>query len=102
MEFHFLATIRVHFCCIPKFKNFKHMKKLIILASLLLLISVGKSMAGQADLFSYDAVTIENQMAQLDQLERYVLENPGITLSQMAIVGNSLAGMVGDRTVLVG
>jgi hypothetical protein len=56
------------------------MKKLLILASMLILLGVGKSMAGQADLFSYDAVTIENQMAQLDQLERYVLENPGITL----------------------
>jgi hypothetical protein len=72
------------------------MKKLLILASMLILIGVGKSMAGQAGLFSYDAVTIENQMAQLDQLEGYVLENPGITLGQMASDGNALAFMVSD------
>ncbi|TSA38299.1 MAG: hypothetical protein D4R64_03240 [Porphyromonadaceae bacterium] len=72
------------------------MKKLLILASMLILIGVGKSMAGQADLFSYDAVTIENQMAQLDQLEGYVLDNPGITLGQMATDGNALASMVSD------
>jgi len=72
------------------------MKKLLILASMLILIGVGKSMAGQADLFRYDAVTIENQMAQLDQLEGYVLDNPGITLGQMATNGNTLASLVSD------
>ena len=61
---------------------------------MLILIGVGKSMAGQADLFSYDAVTIENQMAQLDQLEGYVLDNPGITLGKMATEGNAFATMV--------
>jgi hypothetical protein len=72
------------------------MKKLLILASMLILIGVGKSMAGQADLFSYDAVTIENQMAQLDQLEGYVLDNPGITLGQMSTDGKALASLVSD------
>jgi len=78
------------------------MKKLLILASMLILIGVGKSMAGQADLFSYDAVTIENQMAQLDQLEGYVLDNPGITLGQMATNGNTLASMVSDPNGISG
>jgi len=78
------------------------MKKLLILASLLILIGVGKSMAGQADLFSYDAVTIENQMAQLDQLEGFVLENPGITLGQMATEGNALASLVSDPNGISG
>jgi len=63
---------------------------------MLILISVGKSMAGQADLFSYDQVAIENQMAQLNQLEGYVLDNPGITLGQLASEGNALASMVSD------
>jgi len=63
---------------------------------MLILIGVGKSMAGQADLFRYDAVTIENQMVQLDQLEGYVLDNPGITLGQMATNGNTLATLVSD------
>jgi hypothetical protein len=78
------------------------MKKLLILASLLILVGVGKSMAGQADLFSYDAVTIENQMAQLDQLEGFVLDNPGITLGQMATEGNSLASFVSDPNGISG
>jgi hypothetical protein len=78
------------------------MKKLLILASLLILIAAGKSMAGQADLFSYDAVTIENQMAQLDQLEGYVLENPGVTLGQMATEGNGLASLVSDPNGISG
>jgi hypothetical protein len=78
------------------------MKKLLILASLLILIGVGKSMAGQADLFSYDAITIENQMAQLNQLEGFVLENPGITLGQMATEGNALASLVSDPNGISG
>lgn len=78
------------------------MKKLLILATLLMAIGVGSSMAGQADLFSYDAVTIENQMVQLDQLEGYVLENPGITLGQMASEGNALASMVSDPNGISG
>ena len=69
---------------------------------MLILIGVGKSMAGQAGLFSYDAVTIENQMAQLDQLEGYVLDNPGITLGQMATNGNALASLVSDPNGISG
>jgi hypothetical protein len=72
------------------------MKKLLILASLLMVIGVGKSMAGQADLFSYDQVAIENQMAQLNQLEGYVQDNPGITLGQMTTEGSAFASMVSD------
>ena len=78
------------------------MKKILLLAGMLLLIGVGQSMAGQADLFSYDAVTIENQMAQLDQLEGYVLDNPGITLGQMATAGNTLASLVSDPNGISG
>jgi hypothetical protein len=78
------------------------MKKLLILASLLLMVGFGKTMAGQAGLFSYDAVTIENQMAQLDQLEGYVLDNPGITLGQMATEGNTLASLVSDPNGISG
>ncbi len=69
---------------------------------MLILLGVGKSMAGQADLFSYDAVTIENQMAQLDQLEGYVLDNPGITLGEMATQGNALASLVSDANGISG
>ena len=78
------------------------MKKILLLAGMLLLIGAGQSMAGQADLFSYDAVTIGNQMVQLDQLEGYVLDNPGITLGQMASEGNSLASLVSDPNGISG
>lgn len=59
------------------------MNKLLYLASLLLVVGVGKSMAGQGDLFRYDAVKIESEMAQLDQLEHFLFSNPGTTLSQL-------------------
>jgi hypothetical protein len=72
------------------------MRKLVLLAGLLLLIGAGTSMAGNSGLFSYDAVTIGNQMAQLDQLEGYLLENPGTTLDQMVSEGNSFASLVGN------
>lgn len=72
------------------------MKKLLLLASMLMLIGIGKNMASQADLFSYDAVTIDNQMAQLNQLEGYLLENPGTTFSEMSTSGNALAALVSD------
>ncbi len=72
------------------------MKKILILASMLMLIGIGTTMAGQADLFRYDAVTVENQMAQLDQLEGYVLNNPGITLGEMSATGNNFAALVSD------
>jgi hypothetical protein len=78
------------------------MKKILILASMLILFGFGKSMAEQASLFHYDAVTIENQMAQLDQLEGYVMENPGITLGEMATKGNALASLVSDPNGISG
>ena len=70
--------------------------KLLFLACLLALISISKTQAGNAKLFKYDAAAIENQMAQLDQLEGYVLANPGVTLSQMTTNNNKLACLVSD------
>jgi len=78
------------------------MKKILILASMLIVFGFGKSMAEQANLFHYDAVTIENQMAQLDQLEGYVMENPGITLGEMATSGNTLASLVSNTNGISG
>ncbi len=69
---------------------------------MLLLIGIGKSMAGQADLFHYDAVTVENQMAQLNQLEGYVMSNPGITLGEMTTNGHALASLVSDPNGISG
>jgi hypothetical protein len=78
------------------------MRKTLVLAGILLLIATANSMASQTDLFSYDAVTIDNQMAQLDQLEGYVLNNPGITLKEMATAGNSLCTLVTDPNGISG
>jgi hypothetical protein len=72
------------------------MKKTLILICILIVAGVGKSVASHADLFRYDAVNIANQMAPLNQLEEYILENPGITLSQIAGSGNLLASLVVD------
>jgi hypothetical protein len=41
-------------------------------------------------------------MAQLDQLEGYVMENPGITLGEMATSGNTLASLVSDPNGISG
>jgi hypothetical protein len=67
------------------------MKKIVILASVLMLIGVSRSIAGESDMFFYDAVAVENEMAQLVQLEGYVLDNPGITISEMTSLGNNLS-----------
>ena len=66
------------------------MRRLYVIVSILIVIGGGKCLAGQADLFIYDAVTIENQMTQLNKLEGYILDNPGTTLDQMATNGNTL------------
>jgi hypothetical protein len=79
-----------------------HMRKIVLLASLLLLFGAGAGMAANSDLFGYDAVTIENQMAELDQLEGYLLENPGTTLGMMVSEGNSLAAFVGNTNGIDG
>jgi hypothetical protein len=72
------------------------MKKILLMAGILIAIGAGKATAGDGDLFSYDAVTVENQMAQLDQLEAFLLDNPGMTLSQMTSTSNPLVLTVGE------
>ncbi|MCK5821514.1 MAG: hypothetical protein KAH17_06495 [Bacteroidales bacterium] len=65
------------------------MKKTILLASLALLIA-GSSMAGQAGLFSYNQEAIELEMSDLTSLEDFVLDNPGVSLSDMIASENEL------------
>lgn len=72
------------------------MRKLLFFASFLLLAVTVNGIAGEADFFTYDATAIENQMSQLDQLEGYLLENPGTTLGMMVSEGNPLAAFAGD------
>lgn len=70
------------------------MKRIFLLASLLMFLGAGVSVAGNAGLFDYDPVTIENEMSPLTELEAFVLDNPGITLNQMVLTGNQLADVV--------
>ncbi|MEA1877186.1 MAG: hypothetical protein U9N86_09985 [Bacteroidota bacterium] len=70
------------------------MKKTILLASFALLIA-GSSMAGQADLFSYNQEAVELEMTDLTSLENFVLSNPGVRLSDMIASENEL---VADMT----
>ncbi len=65
------------------------MKKIIVLASLTLLIA-GTSMAGQTGLFSYNQEAVEVAMNDLTSLENFVLENPGVSLSDMIASENEL------------
>ena len=79
--------------CIVQTK-FHFMKKLIILASLALFLFAGKSYAGEPSLFTYDKSVLETEMASLNDLEDFVLNNPGITLSGMLAKENPLASSV--------
>jgi hypothetical protein len=59
------------------------MKKLFFLFVLLNAFAMGESFAEKITLFSYDQAIIQNEMAQLDQLERIINKSPGTTLSQL-------------------
>jgi hypothetical protein len=78
------------------------MKKLLLLTCVLILIGFNTTFAGQTDLFSYDATAVNTQMAQLDQLEEYVGNNPGITLTQMVTAGNDLIYSVNNINGIAG
>jgi hypothetical protein len=78
------------------------MKKFITLAILLIALGANKSFAKSADLFKYDKVTISNEMVHLDQLEGYLLENPGMTLAKLTSEGNALATLPGDSNGVAG
>lgn len=48
------------------------------------------AMAGNADVFSYDADQVNQEMAQLQSLEDFVAVNPGVTLSNLEAENNAL------------
>ena len=72
------------------------MRNLVFLFSLIIFNGLGKTMANEADLFSYDEVNIENQMVQLDLIEDYVMNNPGMTLTLMKTGENHQASRFSD------
>jgi len=48
------------------------------------------ALAGNADVFSYDADQLNQEMAQLQSLEDFVAVNPGVTLSTLEAENNAL------------
>ena len=78
------------------------MKKNFFSICILLILSTSALVASQADLFQYDADAIENEMAQLDQLEAYLIDHPEATLGQLTAESNPLASLVSDANGVSG
>lgn len=72
------------------------MKKSILLTSLIIFLFAGTSFAEDPDLFTYDKSVVESEMAPLNELEQYVLDNPGVTLSALKEEGLPLAATITD------
>ena len=70
------------------------MKKSILLTSLLIFLFVGSSFADSPDLFSYDKSLVQTEMASLTDLEQYIMDNPGITLTALKEAENPIASSV--------
>lgn len=77
------------------------MKKLLLLASVTLML-VGSSFAGNAELFLYDQEAIEAEMANLNSLENFVLENPGVNLDDMLASNNILVQGMSEASAFYG
>ena len=72
------------------------MKKSIILTSLIVFLFAGTSFAEDPDLFSYDKGAVDVEMATLNELEQYVLRNPGVSLSALKEAGIPLANSISE------
>ena len=59
-------------------------------------------MAGQAELFSYDQNALEVEMADLSSLENFVLENPGVSLSDLVASENELVSGITKTSAFFG
>ncbi len=70
------------------------MKKIILLAGIALFFFAGSSFAKDPGLFTYDKAVIDTEMAVLNDLEQFVLGNPGTTLTLMKEDGNLLASTI--------
>ena len=72
------------------------MKRTFLFAGLILLFLSGSSFAQDSDLFSFDKAGIESEMKSLDNLEKFVIENPETTFSEMEREGNPLVSAIAD------
>jgi hypothetical protein len=70
------------------------MKKLFFLLGLLFAATGIQSRAMDTIIFNYDRVAMDSQMAQLDRLESYLIDNPQATISQMISECNPLVAEV--------
>lgn len=77
------------------------MKKFLVLAGFVLLVA-GAGVAGEADLFSYDQVAVETQMADLNTLEQFVLANPGLHLSDLIASDNEMVANLAKSSSFYG
>lgn len=59
------------------------MKKLILFTSLFTFFAFFAKAENASDLFSYDENKVKTELSELSQLESFVLQNEGITLSEI-------------------
>lgn len=67
------------------------MKKLILFASIMLVVCSTRAIAGDAQLFDLNEDQINAEFTELNELEKFVTEHEGITLSQLRESNNALA-----------
>lgn len=77
------------------------MKKILLLASIALMLA-GTTMAGQAELFSYNQEAVEIEMADLSALENFVTENPGVSLTDLIASENQLVANLNNANSFYG
>ena len=70
------------------------MKKIILLVGITMIFFAGSSFAMNPGLFTYDKAAIETEMADLNDLEQYVLNNPSTTLTLLTKEGNPMASSI--------
>jgi len=78
------------------------MKKNFLSICILLILGTSALVASQTNLFQYDADAIENEMAQLNQLEGYLTDHPGATLGELTAESNPLASLVSNANGVSG
>jgi len=66
------------------------MKKLLLFASIMLAVFSTRAIAGDAQLFDLNEDKINAEFTELNELEKFVTEHDGITLSQLRESNNAL------------
>ncbi len=66
------------------------MKKIYVVITFAIFLFTGQIMANSANLFDYDAQALENEFTELSELENYVTENAGVTLTDIQTTQTNL------------